>query len=72
MNRAEHLQWCKDRALKYVDMGDYPQALISMVADLQSHTEIEGHAGLELGTALMMTGNLNTPEKMRKFINGFH
>ena len=72
MNRQEHLEWCKKRALEYVDMGDLAQAFASMASDLRKHPETENHAGIELGVASMFAGHLATPEKMRKFINGFH
>ena len=32
--RAEHLAWCKKRALEYVDAGDLLQAYTSMASDL--------------------------------------
>jgi len=72
MTRNEHLQWCKDRALEYVDAGDLPQAFASMCSDLSKHSETAGHIGIELGMGLMMIGNLNTSDKMRKFIRGFN
>ena len=39
MTRAEHLQWCKDRALVYVDQGNFSEALSSMISDLQKNHE---------------------------------
>jgi len=72
MTRSEHLQWCKDRALEYVDAGDLQQAFASMGSDLSKHSETAGHIGIELGMDLLMIGDLNTSEKMRKFIEGFN
>lgn len=72
MSRAEHLQWCKDRALEYCDQGDLPSALASMGSDLAKHPETADHAAIKLGLMLLMSGNLNTPAKMREFINGFN
>lgn len=72
MTRSEHLQWCKDRALEYVDAGDLQQAFASMGSDLNKHPETAGHIGIQLGVGLMMIGDLNTSDKMRKFINGFN
>ena len=72
MNRKEHLQWCKGRALGYVDAGDCPQAFASMTSDLKKHSETENHAAIELGMGLLMMGQLSTAEEMRKFINGFN
>ena len=70
--RAEHLQWCKDRALEYLDSGDSSQAFTSMMSDLGKHPETENHAAIQLGVMLMFSGNLNTVSEMRKFIEGFH
>ena len=70
--RAEHLAWCKTRALEYVDAGDLQGAFASMASDLGKHSETAGHAGIELGMMLMLSGHLNTPEEMRRHINGFN
>lgn len=70
--RAEHLNWCKKRALEYVDNGDMANALVSMMSDLGKHTEAAGHAGIQLGMGLSMAGQLDTPKAMRKYIDGFN
>ena len=72
MTRSEHMQWCKDRALEYCDNGDTANAWASMASDLRKHPETENHAALELGMMMLMTGQLSTTEKMRKFIEGFN
>ena len=72
MTRQEHLAWCKQRALEYVDMGDAHGAWASMVSDLGKHDETAGHAGIGLGMMQLMGGMLSTPEQMRKFIEGFN
>ena len=72
MTRAEHLQWCKDRALEYVDLGDLQNAWGSMASDLGKHEETKNHAGIELGMMQMLGGFLNTPKEMRRFIEGFN
>jgi hypothetical protein len=72
VSRGEHLQWCKDRALEYVKVGDCQQAFASMAADLGEHDETAGHSGIELGMGLLMIGSLNEPHEMRKFIEGFN
>jgi len=68
MTRAEHLAWCKERALEYLP-DDPNQAFASMASDMNKHDETRGHAGLELGTLLLLTGNVGD---MRKFIEGFN
>lgn len=71
MTRQEHLELAKKRALEYVDRGDLDQAWASIASDLQKHPDTQRHAGLELGTALMIHGHLSTPERMRQWIEGF-
>jgi len=72
MTRDEHLEWCKERALAYVDAGDLTQAFTSMASDLKKHPETENHAGIQLGMMLLMTMQLNTSGQMRDFIQGFN
>ena len=72
MIRAEHLQWCKDRALAYVEQGDFAQAMASMMSDLGKHPETENHAGIQLGAMMMFSKQLDTAPEMIKFINGFN
>lgn len=70
--REEHLKFCKRRALEYVDSGDLNGAFSSMASDLGKHSETANHIGIELGMRLLMIGDLNTSDKMRRFIEGFH
>lgn len=74
MTRAEHLKWCKDRALEYVEIGKLDQALASMTSDVRKHPETENHftTTCRLGLSLFMAGQLNTAAEMRKFIEGFN
>ena len=72
MTRQEHLQWCKNRALEYVDAGDLTNALASMGSDLNKHPETRNHAGIQLGMMLMIGGQLSTADDVRKFIEGFN
>lgn len=70
--RAEHLAWCKKRALAYLDTGDVQEAYASMVSDLTKHPETERHPAIEMGLMLMLGGGLATVADMRKFIEGFN
>lgn len=72
VTRAEHLAWCKQRALEYVDVGDVTNAWASMASDLTKHPETEKHAAIQLGMMMLMSGQLATRDQMRKFINGFN
>ena len=70
--RVEHLAWCKQRALEYVDAGDIQQAFTSMASDLNKHPGTEGHSGIKLGMMMLMGGHLSKPAEMRSFIEGFN
>jgi hypothetical protein len=72
MTRAEHLDWSKKRALKYLETGDTTGAYASFMSDIGKHSELEHHPGRELGMGLLMLGKLNEKEEMRKFIEGFN
>lgn len=72
MTRAEHLAYCKMRALAYVDRGDTVSALASMISDLRKHPETEKHAAIGLGITMAAAGMLSTQTEMRKFIEGFN
>ena len=72
ISRADHLAWCKQRALQYVEMGDVNQAYASMGSDMSKHPETKDHSALQLGMMLLMGGHLSNPAKMREFINGFN
>lgn len=72
MNRSEHLQWCKDRALEYVENGDTKNAIASMTSDMSKHEELADHLALELGMMLLLGGHLSTTHQMREWIIGFN
>lgn len=71
MTRAEHLDWCKQRALEYVERGDCSDAFASMASDLNKHDGTRGHMAIKLGAQLLWHGLLDTPAAMREFILGF-
>jgi hypothetical protein len=70
MTYDEHLAWCKQRALEYVDAGELLNAWASIGRDLKIHPETAHHPGIEMGTILLINGHLKTPEEMRRFIEG--
>ncbi|MFA5151272.1 MAG: hypothetical protein WC554_01805 [Clostridia bacterium] len=72
MERNEHLQWCKDRANEYVDRGDMQQAFASFQSDMRKHPDTANHMALEMGTMLLVSGNLSNAHQMREWINGFN
>lgn len=72
MTRQEYLDWCKQRALEYVNAGDLTGAFASMCSDLNKRPETEDHPAAMLGLNLRMMGSLNTAKQMREFIEGFN
>jgi hypothetical protein len=72
MTRSEHVAWCKERALKYLEVGDVTNAWASMASDLQGHSETKSHPALQIGTMMVFGGKLKSVEEMRKFIEGFN
>jgi uncharacterized protein HemY len=72
MKRDEHVQWCKSRAMEYVEAGDFDQALTSMASDLGKHEETSNHAGIELMLMMRMAGQLEREDQVRAFIEGFN
>ena len=73
-SRAEHLQWAKDRALKYADQEDMTNAIASLASDLQQHPDTAPSANIvaELMLPLAMMGKFDRPGELRKFIEGFN
>ncbi len=69
--RAEHLAWCKERALEYVDLDDLPSAVASMVSDLGKHDETRGIAlpVMALAFAAIESGD---KAEVRRWIEGFN
>ncbi len=39
-SRTEHLKWCKERALEYLEEGDLNRAVASMASDLLKHPDV--------------------------------
>lgn len=71
MTADEHLALCKQRALEYLDAGDLPNALTSMLSDMDKHPDTKYPAGgilVALGLAIVMRGNA---AELRSWIEGF-
>jgi hypothetical protein len=72
MTRAEHLAWCKERALEYVDAGDLPNAVASMTSDLGKHPETQRdrrHYEFLLGVG-MIDAMMGDAPAVRRWIEG--
>lgn len=72
MNRTEHLQWCKQRALEYVAADQLGDAIASMASDLGKHPETRNHSAIQLMMRLAFAGHLSTREEVKRFIEGFN
>lgn len=71
-SRAEHLEWCKKRAIEYLDKHDVANAVTSMLSDLSKHPETEKSAKgacAMLGISTIQQGDLHGA---RRFIDGFN
>ena len=70
MTWAEHLTWCKERALAYVSKGDLREAWASMKADFGNHDDAydAGWGVWDAGLQFAREGNIDA---MVEFINGF-
>ena len=73
MERAEHLQWCKDRSIEILENeGDTGQAYASFASDMSKHDGTKDHSALELGVMMILGGHNQTVSGMKKFIEGFN
>jgi len=72
MNRAEHLQWSKDRANEYINQDNTKDAFASFLSDMGKHPETANHLALDLGLTLLMSGQLSTQHQMKDWIDGFN
>ena len=73
-SRDEKLQWCKDRAIEYVDRGDLSQAVSSMGSDLQKFDELAAASQTfkKLFPLALLNMQNNDASGIRRFINGFN
>lgn len=71
--RTEHLTWCKERALEYVDTGRLDDALSSFMSDLRKHDdtadELAGF-GPVFATEGISAVLANDKAKVRRLIEG--
>ena len=74
MNRQEHLQWAKNRAIEILNTGDIEGAFTSMVSDLNKHSELSAQhkATNGLGMQMLLGGHLKTTQQMRGWIEGYN
>lgn len=70
--RKEHFAWCKEKALHELETHGIDEAFASMISDLSKHDETRDSSTLPLHLQLSMAGHLDTPIKMKKWIEGFN
>ena len=72
--RAEHLAWCKERALEYVDRGDLAGAVASMMSDLQKHPETNPDPDLAtfMGGIGLMDAAAGNRARVREWVTGWN
>lgn len=69
--RAEHMAWCKRRALAYLP-DDPSNAIASLMSDMGKHPDTADSPMLMLTTMLMINGHLSTADQVRRHIEGFN
>lgn len=69
--RAEHVKWCKERALEYLKENDLQSAAASMLSDLGKHEETASMVAGPLGMLGLMEAASGNPQRVRRFIEGF-
>jgi hypothetical protein len=71
--REEHLTWCTQRALEYVDAGELVNAVMSMGSDLRHHPETTMP---EPAATLLLLGGMYAERgdaaAVRRWIEGFN
>jgi hypothetical protein len=70
MSRDEHIAQCKSVALDYLDRGDVPSAISSMLSDLSKHPETREISTTMSGLGLFVAIN-HDEDEARRFIEGF-
>jgi hypothetical protein len=72
--RQQQLDWCKTRALAYLQEGDIRQALQSLGSDLRKDDSTSAAMDFFAQTyiPLLQAGQLSTVEQVRKYIMGFN
>jgi hypothetical protein len=68
--RDEHLEWCKRRALQYLDQRDVQNAIISMMSDMGQHEGTKNMSQSILALGLMLAAN-EDEVGARRWIVGF-
>lgn len=68
--RADHVAWCKQRALEYVEIGDLMEAVGSMISDMRKHPLTDTPLLIALAMVGMM--EIDDAARVKRWINGFN
>ena len=73
-SREEHIQFCKARAMEYVEHGELLNAVTSMMSDLEKHEETRstGKALSALGLLAAMQAQQGDRQAVERYILGFN
>lgn len=66
----EHLAWCKQRALQYLDAHDVKNAICSMMSDLNKHEETKRQNQYIMALGIIIATDDDELEA-RRWIEGF-
>jgi hypothetical protein len=69
--RAEHLAWCKERALEYIDAGDVQNGVTSFASDVRKDASTADDASSIGMTCISFLLDRPSPEQARQFIEEF-
>lgn len=69
--RAEHLQWCKDRANEYLEKNDIQNGVASMLSNMDKHKETRGVNKIVALLGIMAVENHDI-DAAKRFVNGFN
>lgn len=75
MTRQEHMDWCKKRAMEYVEQGDLLNGVTSMMSDLGKHPETAERAGgalAMLGLLALQQAQAGDRDGVVRYITGFN
>ena len=73
MTRSEHLQWCKDRAVAYLNEGQIAEGIASFTSDMRKHEETKATLNNGLSMPLIMQATMsNSGTECIKCIEGFN
>jgi hypothetical protein len=70
-DRQEHLDFCKTRALEYIELNDLDNAIASMRSDLSKHPGTNNQKLINQTIEFLFSRPLTT-ESVRNWITGFN